>query len=136
LTKEVPLDWESWKPPNKKVFSNFIHRLSGLLLIYSRVRELQMSACLVILLLCLGCILCAHCIDTIHADKIYVYDWPELANRYANFTDRDHTSHGVEVPVWRTNRGAGRLVEGTNLEHKTSQFALHKIYYERALISR
>lgn len=89
--------------------------------------------CLV-LLLCLGSILCAHCIDTIHGDKIYVYDWPELVNRYANFTDRDHTSHGVEVPVWRTNHGAGRLVEGTNLEHKTSQFALHKIFYERALI--
>ena len=85
---------------------------------------LQLSFCWVFLSI-IG-ILCS--------DKIYVYDWPELVNRYANFTDRDHTSHGVEVPIWKTHFGAGRLVDATNLEHKTSQFALHKIFYERALI--
>ena len=66
-------------------------------------------------------------------DKIYVYDWPELVNRYANFTDRDHKSHGVEFPHWKEHFGAGRLIEGGNLEHKTSQFSLHKLFYERAL---
>ena len=66
-------------------------------------------------------------------DKIFVYDWPELVNRYANFTDRDHKSHGVEFPQWKENYGAGRLIDGGHLEHKTSQFALHKLFYERAL---
>ena len=68
------------------------------------------------------------------ADKIYVYDWPELVNRYANFTDRDHKSHGVEFPAWVEYGGAGRLVDAGHLEFKTSQFAMHKLFYERALI--
>ena len=71
---------------------------------------------------------------TVGKEKFYVYDWPELVDRYANFTDRDHTSHGVEFPAWTQHRGAGRLVDDQNLEHKTSQFSLHKLFYERALI--
>eukprot|EP00605_Chrysophyceae_sp_TOSAG23-4_P002054 GSChrysophyteH1.ASY1.ANO1.2275.1 assembled CDS len=71
---------------------------------------------------------------TVGKEKFYVYDWPELVDRYANFTDRDHTSHGVEFPAWTQHRGAGRLVDKENLEHKTSQFSLHKLFYERALI--
>jgi len=101
-----------------------------LVLLPNPVFHASMNALSFVLVLSL-CAIC-KCLNT--GEKIYVYDWPELVNRYANFTDRDHTSHGVEVPVWRTNYGAGRLVEGTNLEHKTSQFALHKIFYERALI--
>ena len=67
-------------------------------------------------------------------DKFYIYDWPELIDRYANFTDRDIGSHGVEVPEWKTNFGAGRLIDIDNLEYKTSQFSLFKLIYERALL--
>lgn len=65
--------------------------------------------------------------------KLYVYNWPDLVDRYANFTDRKD-AHGVEIPNWRTHSGLGRVVDGANLEHKTSQFALHKIFYERVLL--
>lgn len=64
----------------------------------------------------------------------YIYDWPDLVDRYANFTDRSHLSHGVEFPAWITHYGAGRVVDPVQLEHKTSQFGLFKIMYERALI--
>lgn len=64
----------------------------------------------------------------------YIYDWPHLVNRYANFSDRPHHSHGVEMPNWKTNFGAGRLVSQNTSEYKTSQFALFKLMYERALI--
>jgi hypothetical protein len=64
----------------------------------------------------------------------YIYDWPDLVNRYANHTDRPHHSHGVEIPEWRKNHGLGRLVSKNTSEYKTSQFALFKIMYERALI--
>lgn len=67
------------------------------------------------------------------ATKLFVYDWPDVNNRYANFTDRKD-SHGVEIPQWRMHHGLGRVVDGHNLEHKTSQFALYKIFYERALL--
>lgn len=64
----------------------------------------------------------------------YVYDWPHLVNRYANFSDRSHHSHGVEFPQWTSHFGAGRLLSKVDMEYKTSQFALFKIMYERALI--
>jgi len=64
---------------------------------------------------------------------MYVYDWPDLQDRYANFTDR-RDAHGVEIPHWRLHRGLGRVVDGHNMEFKTSQFALYKIFYERALL--
>lgn len=65
--------------------------------------------------------------------QLYVYDWPDLVDQYANFTDRKD-SHGVEIPQWRLHHGLGRVVDGSNLEHKTSQFALHKIFFERVLL--
>jgi len=65
--------------------------------------------------------------------SLFVYDWPDLVDRYANFTDRKD-AHGVEIPHWRLHRGLGRVVDGDSMEHKTSQFALHKIFYERALL--
>jgi hypothetical protein len=80
-------------------------------------------------LLVLSTLICACAIDL-----IYVYDWPDLVNRYANFSDRSHLSHGVEIPIWQTNHGAGREVDISNLEFKTSQFGLFKLFYERALI--
>lgn len=67
-------------------------------------------------------------------DKFYVYDWPHLVNRYANYSDRPHHGHGVEFPAWRTNYGAGRLIDASNSEYKTSQFALFKLIYDRAMI--
>lgn len=27
-------------------------------------------------------------------DKFFIYDWPDLVNRYANNTDRSHRDHG------------------------------------------
>ena len=65
--------------------------------------------------------------------RLFVYDWPDLVDRYANFTDRKD-AHGVEIPQWRLHHGLGRVISGDNMEHKTSQFALHKIFYERALL--
>lgn len=64
----------------------------------------------------------------------YIYDWPDLRDRYANYTDRSHLSHGVEFPAWVTHYGAGRVTDPVQLEHKTSQFGLFKIMFERALI--
>lgn len=66
--------------------------------------------------------------------QFYIYEWPDLVDRYANFTDRSHLSHGVEFPAWITHYGAGRRVDPVQLEHKTSQFGLFKIMFERALI--
>jgi hypothetical protein len=66
--------------------------------------------------------------------KFYIYEWPDLVNRYANHTDRPHHSHGVEIPDWRSNHGAGRHVSKNTSEYKTSQFGLFKIMYQRALI--
>jgi hypothetical protein len=71
---------------------------------------------------------------TTGADKFYVYDWPHLVNRYANYSDRPHHGHGVEFPQWKLNYGAGRLIDPSNSEYKTSQFALFKLIYERTLI--
>ena len=68
--------------------------------------------------------------------KFYIYDWPDLVDRYANYTDRPHHSHGVEFPRWTENYGAGRLINITSMEYKTSQFSLFKIMYERALIDK
>lgn len=68
------------------------------------------------------------------ADKFYVYDWPHLVNRYANYSDRPHHGHGVEFPQWKLNYGAGRLIDPSNSEYKTSQFALFKLMYERVVI--
>lgn len=68
--------------------------------------------------------------------KFYIYDWPDLVNRYANYTDRPHHSHGVEFPRWTEHYGAGRLINSTTMEYKTSQFSLFKIIYERALIDK
>jgi hypothetical protein len=70
------------------------------------------------------------------SSSFYIYDWPDLVDRYAKFTDRSHLSHGVEFPAWLNHHGAGRLVDPLNLEHKTSQFGLFKIMYERALMDK
>jgi len=69
-------------------------------------------------------------------EKFFVYDWPELTNRYANHSDKHHISHGVEIPQWMMHYGAGRQVNRTFMEHKTSQFSLFKIMYERALVDK
>jgi len=66
--------------------------------------------------------------------KFFMYDWPDLVDRYANFTDRDHLSHGVEFPQWKSHGGTGRVVDALNLEHKTSQFGLAKIFVDRARV--
>ncbi|KAJ1429678.1 exostosin family-domain-containing protein [Ochromonadaceae sp. CCMP2298] len=66
--------------------------------------------------------------------RFYIYDWPLLINRYANYTDRDVSGHGVEFPAWTANFGAGRLLNASTGEFKTSQFALFKVMYERALL--
>ena len=66
--------------------------------------------------------------------KIYVYEWPDIINRYANFSDRPHHSHGVEFPSWTNNYGVGRIISPNTSEYKTSQFALFKIMYERVLL--
>lgn len=66
--------------------------------------------------------------------KFYIYDWPAIVNRYANYTDRNHHGHGVEFPQWMLNHGAGRLISKQDHLYKTSQFALFKIMYERALL--
>jgi hypothetical protein len=68
------------------------------------------------------------------ANKFYIYDWSHLVNRYANYSDRPHHGHGVEFPQWRLNYGAGRLIDSNSSEYKTSQFALFKLLYERALV--
>lgn len=66
--------------------------------------------------------------------RIFVYNWPDLSNRYANHTDRGHhVSHGVEIPQWRQNNGAGRLINPKFMEYKTSQYSLFKLIYERVL---
>lgn len=70
------------------------------------------------------------------SSKFYIYDWPDLIDRYANYTDRPHHSHGVEFPKWTEHYGAGRLINSTTMEYKTSQFSLFKIIYERALIDK
>lgn len=67
-------------------------------------------------------------------EKFYLYDWPDLVNRYANYTDRDHAHHGVEFPHWKLNHGAGRLIHQEYMEYKTSPYALFRIMYERALL--
>lgn len=85
-------------------------------------------------------IVCVFCSISVHGNTsspktlFYIYDWPHLVDRYANFSDRPHHSHGVEMPNWRTNFGAGRLVSKNTSEYKTSQFSLFKLMYERALI--
>ena len=81
-----------------------------------------------------ACVLCLHNIGASAADKFYIYDWPDLVDRYANFTDRSHHGHGVEIPQWKQHFGAGRQVDSANMEHKTSQFGLFKLVYERALM--
>lgn len=65
---------------------------------------------------------------------LFVYDWPELQGHYSNHSDKNHVSHGVETPQWQYNFGAGRFVNTSFFEHKTSQFSLFKILHERALI--
>lgn len=81
--------------------------------------------------------ICAEAADKLHKKHplIYVYDWPELLDVYANYTDRDHSSHGVEFPEWTSNKGTGRIIDARRMEHKTSQFSLFKIIYERMLVS-
>jgi hypothetical protein len=74
--------------------------------------------------------------QALSVNRFFVYDWPGLVNRYANFTDRDHRGHGVEFPQWKENYGAGRVIDAQNFEYKTSQFALFKLMYERALIDK
>jgi xyloglucan galactosyltransferase MUR3 len=69
-----------------------------------------------------------------HKNLFYVYDWPHLVDRYANYSDRPHHGHGVEFPQWRMNYGAGRLISADDSEYKTSQFALFKMMYERTLL--
>lgn len=64
----------------------------------------------------------------------FIYEWSDLVNRYANFTDRDHGHHGVEFPQWKYHYGAGRILNASLYEHKTSQFSLFKLMYERALL--
>eukprot|EP01038_Epipyxis_sp_PR26KG_P008500 gene8500-11492_t len=63
--------------------------------------------------------------------KYYIYEWPHLMNRYANRSDRSHGHHGVEFPHWYSQYGAGRIMNRTEHEHKTSQFSLFKIMIER-----
>ena len=64
----------------------------------------------------------------------YIYNWPDLIDRYPKYTDRDFKQHGVEFPAWTTNFGAGRQINAVNMEYKTSQFSLFKIMFERAMI--
>jgi hypothetical protein len=64
-------------------------------------------------------------------ELLYIYDWPDIINRYANHSDRDMGLHGVDIPNWKTNFGAGVLIN--NYEYRTSQFSLFKIMYERAI---
>lgn len=64
----------------------------------------------------------------------YIYDWPDLVDRYANWSDRPSSHHGVEMPHWRLHYGAGRLVNASHMEYKTSQFGLFKLLFERAKI--
>jgi hypothetical protein len=66
-------------------------------------------------------------------DLFYVYEWPDITNKYANTSDRDTNAHGVEFPYWTDYYGAGRLLNPSTMEHKTSQFSLFKTMYERAL---
>ena len=64
--------------------------------------------------------------------KFFLYDWPHLVNRYANYTDRDHRGHGVEFPQWTENYGAGRSINAAAHEFKTSQFGLFKLSFQFA----
>ena len=73
-------------------------------------------------------------ISSMETARFYIYEWPHLIDRYANFSDRPHHGHGVEFPAWRENLGIGRALDVNNHEYKTSQFALFKIMYERALV--
>ncbi len=66
-------------------------------------------------------------------DLFYVYEWPDITNKYANMSDRDTNAHGMEFPYWLDYYGAGRLLNPNTMEHKTSQFSLFKTMYERAL---
>lgn len=66
--------------------------------------------------------------------RFFIYDWPHMIDRYANYSDRPHHGHGVEFPQWRQNFGAGRVLNAELHEYKTSQFALFKLMYERALM--
>lgn len=86
-----------------------------------------MVLCQIVLFVCIVCFSSA-------TEKFFVYDWPHLVNRYANYSDRPHHGHGVEFPQWRLNFGAGRLIDAANSEYKTSQFALFKLMYDRAMI--
>ena len=96
--------------------------------------QLDFSSLLTMKLLQILLILLLNCEAIVAADKFYIYDWPHLVNRYANISDRPHHGHGVEFPQWRWNSGAGRLIDANNSEYKTSQFALFKLIYDRALI--
>lgn len=76
-------------------------------------------------------------VDSILTDKkFYIYDWPDLINRYANQTDRGHHmhTHGVDIPDWLENNGIGKPTNYLQMEYKTSQYSMAKIYYERALL--
>jgi len=105
-----------------------------------KVKVGSTSTSLSLFVLAIMCVLAAGSLGTAAAEAggteqqhLFVYDWPDLQDRYANFTDRKD-AHGVEIPHWRLHHGLGRVVDGANMEHKTSQFALHKIFYERALL--
>jgi len=64
--------------------------------------------------------LCLLYVSVVLSQQLFVYDWPDLKDNYANFTDRKD-GHGVEIPHWRLHYGTGRVMQGTNNEHKTSQ---------------
>jgi hypothetical protein len=66
--------------------------------------------------------------DSAHA-RFYVYDWPDLVDKYPKYTDRDIRDHGVEFPAWSQHFGSGRSIYAEGMEHKTSQFALFKLMY-------
>lgn len=84
-----------------------------------------------------ACVLCILCILSIAStDQFYIYEWPDIVNRYANYTDRSHHGHGVEIPQWKQHFGAGRQVDAASMEHKTSQFGLFKLVFERASIDK
>jgi hypothetical protein len=81
------------------------------------------------------CLLCTWSfVFSYDGPKFYVYDWPDLLDIYAKYTDRDIGSHGVEFPQWTENFGAGRLINAKHMEYKTSQFSLFKIMYEKAIV--
>lgn len=59
-----------------------------------------------------------------------------MVDFYPKYTDRDIRGHGVEFPAWSEHFGAGRISHAATMEHKTSQFSLFKLMYERAMIDK